>query len=210
MLKTYAMLRADLVRSGYKAPDMKISRMRERKEIIRLRKDLYETDIQAPGCLEAAAICSPSYLSFEYVLALHGLIPEAVHTWTSAACGQRKQKIYQNALGNFTYCDVPRRAFPYEVQLRKEGNRLYPIASPEKALCDKLYTLRPIRSKKEMRYMLFEDLRLDPEAFGKLDLRVLKELCPLYKATTLRTFEKVIDDWLKETKREKAAAGTSA
>ena len=41
-----------------------------------------------PGCWGKAS--NESYLSFEYALGRHGLIPEAVHTYTSATCGKRK------------------------------------------------------------------------------------------------------------------------
>lgn len=192
MLKTYSMLKDDL--SHYKAPEMKIKRLTDKKKIFRLTKNLYETDANTPGYLNAAAICSPSYLSFDYALSYYGLIPEAVYTYTSATCGQNKQKIYQNALGNFTYQDVPKQVFPYEVLLIDEGKRAFSIASPEKALCDKLYSLRPIRSKKELEYMLFEDLRIDKEEFMNLDFSVLKELYPLYRSTTLKTLGKLIED----------------
>ncbi len=47
--------------------------------------------------------------------------------------------------------------------------------------------------------MLFEDLRIDQEEFMNLDFPVLKELCPLYKSTTLNTFGKVIGDLRAES-----------
>lgn len=193
MLKTYDMLKADL--SDYKAPDMKIKRMTEKKEIIRLKRNLYETDPTVPGYLEAGAICNPSYLSFEYALSEHGLIPEGVRVYTCASAGLRKKKYYSNALGNYYYQDIPIAAFPYEVLLKTEGDRMYWLASAEKALCDKLYTLKPIRSKKEMIYMLFVDLRIDEDDFRNLDFAVLEELCPLYKSTSMKTLLKVIRDY---------------
>lgn len=190
MLKTYAMLKEDL--STYKAPEMKIKRMTDNNQLIKLTKNLYETDLTIPGYLEAGAICTPSYLSFDYALSFHGLIPEAVFTYTSATCRKRKQKIYKTQLGTFTYKDIPVQVFPYEIKLFESGDRTFAIASPEKALCDKLYSLKPIRSKREMLYMLFEDLRIDRDEFMNLDFSVLKDLCPLYKSTTLNTFRKVI------------------
>lgn len=192
MLKTYEMLRADL--SDYKAPDMKIKRMTEKKEIIKLKRNLYETDLTIPGYIAAGAICNPSYLSFEYALARYGLIPEGVKAYTSASAGQRKRKHYTNDLGWYYYQDIPASAFSYEVRIENENGRTYLIASPEKALCDKLYTLKPIRSKKEMIYMLFEDLRIDEDEFYNLNFSVLKELCLLYKSTTLNTLLKVISE----------------
>lgn len=66
------MLKIDL--ADYKAPDMKIKRMIDQKQIIKLRKDLYETDLDMPGIVEACAIQTSSYLSFDYALSYYGLI----------------------------------------------------------------------------------------------------------------------------------------
>lgn len=61
-----------------------------------------------------------------------------------------------------------------------EGARSYLIATPEKDLCDKLYTLSPVRNKKEMYDLLFEDLYL---------------LCDLYKTTNHKILKKVLGDY---------------
>lgn len=193
MLKSYDMLKQDY--SHFKAPEMKIKRMTDEGKLIRLRKDLYETDLSVPGCTVAGAIRTPSYLSFEYALSRYGLIPEAVYVFTSASCRMRKRKIYQNRLGTFTYQDVPVAVFPYEIRFFEEHDRPYLMATAEKALCDRLYLLHPIRSKKELRYMLFEDLRIDEDLFAQLDFSVLKELCPLYRTTTLKTLMKLLEDY---------------
>ncbi|WP_294730003.1 hypothetical protein [uncultured Faecalibaculum sp.] len=197
MLKTCSMLKDDL--SSYRAPEMKIKRMADKNEIIRLTKNLYETDPDTPGYVNAGAVCSPSCLSFDYALSYYGLIPEAVYTCTSASSGLRKRKTYKNKMGVFTYQDIPVQAFPFEIRLQKAGNRTFAMASPEKALCNKLCLLKPVRSKRELKYMLFEDLRIDQEEFMNLDFPVLKELCPLYKSTTLNTFGKVIGDLRAES-----------
>lgn len=57
-----------------------------------LKKNLYETGSTVSGYLEAAAICTPSYLSFDYALSCHGLIPEGAKIYTSATCRKRKKK----------------------------------------------------------------------------------------------------------------------
>ena len=69
---TYEMLRNSLTK--YKAPDIKIKRMSDKNEIVKITKNLYETDKNTPGYLVANAIYSPSYLSFDYAMAYHGLI----------------------------------------------------------------------------------------------------------------------------------------
>lgn len=69
------------------------------------------------------------------------------------------------------------------------------MAAPEKAVCDKLCTVKPIRSRKHLQQLLFDDLRTDQDAFSKLDFSMLRELCPLYKWTTLTTLLKLTDTW---------------
>ena len=42
--------------------------------------------------------------------------------------------------GVFTYRDVPIEAYSEEILLKEENVYSFQIATPEKALCDKLYT----------------------------------------------------------------------
>lgn len=93
MLKTYEMLKQDL--TAYKAPDIKMKRMADRRKVIKLKKNLYETGPTVSGYLEAAAICTPSYLSFDYALSCHGLIPERAKIYTSATCRKRKKNLQE-------------------------------------------------------------------------------------------------------------------
>lgn len=193
MLMTYEMLRNSLTK--YKAPDIKIKRMSDKNEIVKITKNLYETDKNTPGYLVANAIYSPSYLSFDYAMAYHGLIPETVYVYTSATFKKRKKKEYHNSLGTFTYCDVPAQVYPFGIEIISEGNRSYTIATPEKALCDKLYSLKPIRTKKAMKELLFNDLRIDIGFFKRLNFNDLNTLCDLYKTTNMRVLKKVIGDF---------------
>ncbi|MBR5734145.1 MAG: hypothetical protein IKX79_01210, partial [Desulfovibrionaceae bacterium] len=76
----------------YANPAAKIGRMVKRGELIPVIKGLYETDRSVPGHCLAGIIYGPSYLSFEFTLAWHGLIPETVYAFTSATCGKKKKK----------------------------------------------------------------------------------------------------------------------
>ena len=178
--------------SHYLDKDNKIRSLVKSEDLIRLTKGIYETDKNTPGYDLAGAIYGPSYLSFDYALSYYGLIPEAVYTYTSATFQKGKVKQYKNYFGNYTYRDVPSLAFPFEVRLIQEGAYLYKIASPEKALCDKLYSLSPVANKKELNKLLFDDLRIDEDEFAKLDKAVLVELCDLYKSTNLKLLKKVV------------------
>lgn len=192
MIYTYEMLKCLL--SEYKAPDNKIKRMCDQNELVKLTKNLYETDTKIPGYLVANAIYSPSYLSFDFALAYYGLIPEAVYVYTSATYCKNKKKKYTNNLGAFTYRDVPPSAYPYGINIIKDEENTYLIASAEKALCDKLYSIHPVKNKKELIHLLFDDLRIDTDLFYQLNFENLSLLCDLYKSTNLKLLKKVIGD----------------
>lgn len=190
MIKTYGMILKEY--SNYKSPKSKIKGLVNEKSIIRLTRGLYETDQNVSGYMIANAIYGPSYLSFEFALAYHGLIPEAVYTFTSASFKKRKEKKYINYFGTFTYRDIPSSAFPFELLIIEEGEYTYKIASAEKALCDKLYTMKPVRNKMEMLNVLFNELRIDEAKLNALDHKILLELCDLYPSMNLKILKKVI------------------
>ena len=190
MIKTYSMIMEEL--NEYKAPANKVARMVKEGEYIPVIKGLYETESSTPGYVLAGSIYGPSYLSFDYALSYYGLIPEAVYAFTSATFEKKKAKRYDTPFGTFTYRDIPSEAYPLEVRLKKDGDYIYQIASPEKALCDKLYTLEPVRNKSELKDLLFENLRIDETGFEELNKEVMRELCDMYHCTNLKMLKKIL------------------
>ena len=150
----------------YGDPAGKIMRLRKEGKIISLTRGLYETDPKAPGQCLAGAIYGPSYLSFDYALSVYGLIPEAVYAYTSATFEKKKKKEYDNQFGRYLYRDVPPAVYPFGIVVREEGGYSYLIATPEKALCDKLYSMPPVASVRDIELMLFDDLRIDEDGFS--------------------------------------------
>lgn len=53
--------------------------------------------------------------------------------------------------------------------LKEEDGYIYQIASPENALCDKLYIMPPVTSQRDIEKMLFDDLRIDGSVLKKLN-----------------------------------------
>ena len=168
----------------------KISREIKKGNLIKLKNGLYETDENTPGYLLATAIYGPSYLSFDYALFHYGLIPEKVVNYTCATLNKRKKKIFQNDFGTYIYRDIPKRVYFLEVHLVIEGNYSYQIASKEKALCDKLYTLSPLKNQNELKTLLFKDLRIDEDEFKKLDYNIINKLASLYNSTNVKLLAK--------------------
>lgn len=101
----------DRLSDTYSSPACKLSRMVEKGEIIRLRRGLYETDPETPPYLVANCICEPSYISFEYALSWHSIIPERVNAVTNATYGKRRSKVFETPLGTFRYYDIPHAVF---------------------------------------------------------------------------------------------------
>lgn len=169
----------------YSNKNNKINRDIKAGKLYKIITGLYETDPNTPGYLLAGCIYGPSYISFEYALAYYGLIPERVTTVTCATCNKKKKKQYITNFGVFTYKDIPQSVYPEEILLKVENNYSYQIATPEKALCDKLYTLKPLKTYNNLKIMLFSDLRIDEEEFSKLSIEKIAQLSKLYHSTNV-------------------------
>ena len=200
MLKTHLVLMDEL--KNYASPAKKIERMVKSGALTRVVRGLYETDPHTPGHLLAASIYGPSYLSFEYALAHHGLIPEAVHQYTSASFDKKRAKQFETPFGVFSYRDIPEEAFPYGVQPLIENGYSYRLATPEKALCDELYKLSPCTNRTELEQLLFENLRINRQAFLGLDFTEMEQLASLYQTKN----HKLLRSWIKKEIRH--ATGT--
>lgn len=177
---------------GYSNKNNKISRDIRSGKLFKIITGLYETDPNTPGYLLAGSIYGPSYISFECALSYYGLIPERVTTVTSATFDKKKKKQYDTDFGVFTYRDVPAKAYPVDILLKEERDYSYQIASPEKALCDKLYTLPPLSNYSNLEKMLFNDLRIDNEGFKNLNASKIYKLSNLYNSTNVSLLAKYI------------------
>lgn len=179
MIKNTKMLVDEL--KEYVNPTAKIRRLVDSKELFPIVRGLYETDASIPGYYLAPIIYGPSYLSFEFALAYYSLIPEAVYNFTSATFEKKKVKRYQTPFGTFTYRDVPSDAYPLGIILHSENGYGFQIASPEKAICDELYKISPLKNRSELEKLLFEDLRIDQDEFFRLNMTDLYEIATCFR-----------------------------
>ncbi len=199
---------------GYKNPNEKIKSMVKNGDLIRIKKELYvvgDTWREEEISLELIAntLYGPSYVSMEWALSFYGLIPERVYEISSITT--KNAKTYDTPLGRFTYIKAKNNLFSLGIvsQSTQEGN-YFLIASPEKALCDKLlYTpnLR-ISSQKQMRVFLEENLRIDTQMLKKFDCTLI-EACitqGVKKAmlTHLLTFIKILQGAIDATPNARA------
>ncbi|MCR4794007.1 hypothetical protein [Ruminococcus sp.] len=190
MILTTSMLMERL--NKYSDPAGKILRMKNDGKIFQLTRGIYETDKNVQGYCLAGAIFGPSYLSFDYALSSYGLIPEAVYAYTSATFSKKKAKEYDNLFGHFTYRDVPSDVYPFGIVIKEENGYVYQIATPEKALCDKLYTMPPVTSQKDIEKMLFDDLRIDTAEFSKLIVDDIMQIGDKYHCNNLKYLMKYL------------------
>jgi hypothetical protein len=183
--------------SDYKNPVDKMARDLKRGKFYKICKGFYEDSKHLDGYLLSGIIDSPSYLSFEYVLSKRELIPERVFSFTCATTMKKHSRTCINRYGTFTYSDVPIACWRLGVTIIQEGDYTYMDASPEKALCDLLYKKPPVTSIKQLRQLLFEDLRIDEEDFDKLKKEDIIVLCPLYRKKNLNFLKKLVEKTIK-------------
>lgn len=179
---------SDIIKNNlkeYSNKNTKICREVKKGNLIKIINGLYETNSSVKGYLLAGSIYGPSYLSFDFALSYYGLIPEKVTAFTSATCAKKKKKSYNNEFGTYLYRDVPTKVYPLGIKMIEEGEYSYQIAIPEKAICDKLYTLTPIKNMTELENVLFNDLRIDMDEFNKLNLKDIEKISNSYHSTNV-------------------------
>lgn len=164
---------------AYKNPRVKLNYLLKIEALVRVKKGIYvfgKNFARQPYSSEVLAnmIYGPSYVSLEWACQYHRLIPEKVTTVTSVTT-QRSRK-YQTPLGLFTYDHLPLQVFPVGVVLVKFSDKQQAlVATKEKALSDLLVIRRGcFSSKKSVKEILFEDLRIEEEDFESLNLELLK------------------------------------
>ena len=159
----------------YRYPRNKISKMLKTQDITALKRGLYIlSDVYGKALVKAAVanlLYGPSYVSLEYALANYGLIPEYSYNLTSVTSSRKK--IFRTVIGTFTYQQLKTVYYSQGFTIQKSGDTGYLIATPEKALCDKLY-LSPRQQDTDMlAQMLFEDMRLEPEYLKDLNKKLI-------------------------------------
>ncbi len=179
--------------SGYARPRDRITRLLRSGELVRIKKGLYVTEDPRDWYSRevlANLIYGPSCVSLEFALGYHGLIPEAVETVTSVTTARRKR--FNTPAGRFEYEHLPESWYSFGVLYETvDPRRGFLIASPEKALADTLYLRTPDIGRGDIEGHLFENLRIDPEDFARLDFSALESSlkdCPRTSVRALAWF----------------------
>ena len=183
---------------GYKRPNDKIHELIAKNILLPLKKGLYVTgktigSNQVPKELIANLMYGPSYVSLDYALAHYNMIPERV-VKISSVCN-KPSKIRTNALATFIYKHVPTPYYSYGISEYSNASITCLMASPEKALCDKIICTNAInpRSVKETIELLINNWRIDEDALKQLDVKqISKWLNKAPKKTALQFLIKAI------------------
>ncbi|PKR81924.1 hypothetical protein CW751_00895 [Brumimicrobium salinarum] len=159
----------------FKSPKDKISELIKKGEIFSLRRGLYAVNpIYSANALHPFLIANhlrgPSYVSLESALNYWGFIPERVVETSSVTT--KLSKTYKNHFGRFSYQKLPTPYFSYGIKsLEIDNKQTVLIASPEKAICDKVVLTSGVnlRSRKQVKAFLLQDLRVDVEMLQTLN-----------------------------------------
>jgi len=193
------------VLAGYRRPNDKVSEWKREGALEPLRRGLYlagQPLRQGPVCLPLLAnhLYGPSCVSLDFALAWHGLIPEGVAEVTSVT--PRPSRLLSNGIGRFSYHHLPLPYYAVGQELGQSRDGLsFLITSPAKALCDRLVLSRalPLLSRQAMQQWLLDDLRLDPDRLGQLDLSDLRAcLASGFKRRQLGTLLAVLETLQQE------------
>lgn len=165
---------------AYSSPNDKISSLIANGDIIPLKKGLYVVSERYRSeklSMEVLAnqIYGPSYVSLDSALSYYGIIPEKVNVVTSVTV--KRSRKFENQAGNFTYLSAPKNYVGIGVVSESsDGVHSFLIASPEKALCDKIIFTRNLRlaSVKSVAEFLNDDLRADFSETGVFDFSVIE------------------------------------
>ena len=156
--------------------------------LIRIRRGLYY--LAPPLAWEkphpyvlAERIYGTSFISLESALSYHGLIPEGVKVVTSVTA--RRRNYFKTSLGDYAYMTVPKKNFMLSVDRVVDGNAVYFMATPWRAIADYVYCYKKNWSTIEP---LVESLRMEPEEIPLLTPEEANELIEYYHQSRVTLF----------------------
>ena len=176
----------------YNHPRDKITTLLRQGAIVRVKKGIYifgKHYKRHPYSREVLAnmICGPSYISLDYALHYYGLIPERLEAVTSVTSSRGRR--FSTPVGLFIYYGVPMRAYSIGIdRVEIDAGRSFLIATPEKALADKIQNDRgtAIRTQTEMRTYLLDSLRIDSEGLERLRSETILLIADRYRSRKIR------------------------
>ncbi len=188
----------------YAKPRDRVTTLMRQGVVRRIKKGLYifgEGYGSKPASREILSnlIYGPSYISLEFALQFHGLIPERVTALTAVCLGSSKR--FETPVGLFTYHNIPESAFYLGIErIKIDDKRAYLIADPEKALVDKIKSGHgiSIRNQGEMREYLIEDMRIDWETLLGMNVKKVEKYAKAYSSVKLKLLVNILRREIKK------------
>ena len=182
----------------YSRPRDKISGLLRKGVIVRVKKGIYifgEDYRRRPFSREILAnlIYGPSYISLEYALHYFGLIPERVEAVTSVTTGRSRK--HATPVGLFSYRKIPLAAFRIGMdRVELDDGRSFLIATPEKALADKIRDDRgnALQTQRRLMDYLENNLRVDLTALENLNTEHLDTIARAYGSRKIQLLSNLL------------------
>jgi len=168
----------------------KIARMIRSGDLFPLRRGLYTTRRGLNPLGLAASIYGPSYISFETALSYYGLIPEAAYEVTSATL--KRPAEFQNVFGRFHYRRIPENVYSIGIERVTESGLPFLIASPTKAVCDRIALEARMRSMSDVKRWA-ELMRLDEAT--EFDSAILHACAENYQRPAVRFLQRTVEKY---------------
>ncbi len=168
----------------YKRPNDKVYELLKSGVLRSVKRGIYLpgpilASEQPEPFLLANHILGPSYVSLDAALSFHGLIPEQVFEVSSATT--KASRKFSTQVGVYSYIRLPVPYYSFGITHVAFGDKQYAmVASPEKALFDKIITSAGIvfRSTLNAYDYLLESMRVDEDRLQLLDLDKMTSWLP--------------------------------
>lgn len=182
---------------GYSRINDKIVQLIRHKVLTPLKRGLYvymplHNRVLFSTELVANKLLSPSYVSLDWALSYHNIIPERVEVVTSVTT--KRSKKFTTPFRVFSYKQIKKELFSIGLLIENSQDISYIIASKEKALCDKLFFTKDVdvRSKRAMIEFLEDDLRVDLDEYKDADLSIFESYYNISKSQKIGVLTKIM------------------
>ncbi len=168
--------------------------------VIRISRGLYtlpdhERSVGLDPLWLANNLYSPSYVSLQYALSYHGLIPEAVASITSVTT--LKTAEFKAPMGNYVYRHIKKEDFFGFTALKTQGSsQEFWMAAPEKAVIDFIHLCVPRNSQPD------PQLFTQGYRFQNLDTLNKETFTGMASRFTAKTGRRYIDIFYKLLEKE--------
>lgn len=190
-LMDHAALKSVLANIGYVNINDKIRKLKEKGVLVPLIRGMYlhkppGRNVNIPKEIISNNLLGPSYVSLDWALSYHGLIPETVYTLT--AMTTKRSRTFNTTIGVFSYRQIKPAIFGLGISVEKSHAGHFLIAGKEKALCDKIFFISDytFTSKRMIHAFLNDDLRIDFDEIKNLNHAIILEYYEITKSKKIK------------------------